>query len=92
MNHTLRTVTEEDLTLGLGRAAIRGRIRLTHFIVGFYIDVRAFLQVAEEIVRVLVEGNDVMPGSFGLRTSCQSDASVPQATFAHAWWTYCHRD
>jgi len=79
MNHTPRTMTEEDLTLGLGRAGIRARIGLTQFIVGFHIDVRTFLQITKVIVRVRAKGMDVMPGSRGLLTSCQSDASVPQS-------------
>ena len=72
-------MTEEDLTLALESAGIRVGIRLTHFKVGFHIDVRTFLQIAKVIVRVRVKGNDVMPGSLGLPTSCQSDASVPHS-------------
>ena len=77
-SHT-RTMTEEDLTMALGSAGIRARIGLTHFKVGFHIDVRTFLQITKVIVRVRVKGMDVMPGSLGLRASCQSDASVPQS-------------
>ena len=79
MNHTPRTMTEKDLTMGLGRAGIRARIGLTHFKVGFHIDVRTFPQITKVIVRVRVKGIYVMPGSLGLLTSCQSDASVPQS-------------
>jgi hypothetical protein len=79
MNHTLRTMTEEDLTLALESAGIRARLGLTHPIVGFHVDVTAFLQITKVIVRVRVKGSDVMPCSLGLRTSCQSDASVPQS-------------
>jgi hypothetical protein len=78
-NHTQRTMTEEDLTLGLGSTGISARFGLTHFKVGFHIDVRTFLQITKEIVRVWVKGIDVMPGSLGLRTNCQSDASVPRS-------------
>jgi len=62
-------MTEEDLTLALESARIRARLGLTHFIVGFHIDVTAFLQITKVIVRVRVEGSDVMPCSLGLRTS-----------------------
>jgi hypothetical protein len=79
MNHTPRTMTEENLALALESAGIRARIGLTHFKVGFHIDVRTFLQITEVIVRVRAKGKDVMPGSLGLRTSCQSDVSVPQS-------------
>jgi hypothetical protein len=72
-------MTEEDLALALESAGIRARIGLTHFKVGFHIDVRTFLQITEVIVRVRAKGKDMMPGSLGLRTSCQSDASVPQS-------------
>ena len=78
-------MTEVDLTLALLSSGIRARFGLTNFIVSFHIDVRAFLQATEVIVRPLVEGNDVMPGGPGLRTGCQSDESVPQPTFAYAW-------
>ncbi len=72
-------MTEVDLTLTLEGVGIRARFGLTHFIVGFHIDVRTFLQVTKVIVRVRVKGNYVVPGGFGLRTSYQSDASVPQS-------------
>jgi hypothetical protein len=81
MNQTIRTMTKENLTLTHESAGIRGRISLTQFIVGFHIDVRAFLQVTKVIVRALVETKDVMPGSPGRWTSCQSDASVRQSQF-----------
>jgi hypothetical protein len=77
-------MTEKDLTMGLGSTGIRARIGLTHFKVGFHIDMRTFLQITKVIVRVRVKGIDVMPGSLGRRTSCQSDASVPQITFRDA--------
>ena len=86
----MRTMAKEDLTLTLGRAGIRGKIRLTNLHVGFYIDERAFLQVTNEIVRARVERKDVMPGSLGLWTSCQSDASTTQSYYACQ--TYCHQD
>jgi len=63
-------MTKKDLTLALGSSGIRVRIGLTNIVVGFHIDVRAFLQVTEVSVRVRVEGKDVMPGSLGLRTGC----------------------
>lgn len=78
MNHTSRTMTEQDLTVGLGSSKIRARFGLTHFKVGFHIDVRTFLQFTKVIVRVRVKGMNVMPGSRGLRTTCRNDASVPQ--------------
>ncbi len=81
MSHTIRTMTEEDLTLPVDSVGIRTRFRVTHRKVGFYIDVRAFLQMTKVIIRVPIKGKDVMPGSLGLRTSCQSDASVPQRNF-----------
>lgn len=81
MNHTTRTMTKENLTLTLWSLGIRGKIRLTQLIVGFHIDVRAFSQVTKVIIRALVKRKDVMPGSPGLWTSCQSDASVSQSYF-----------
>jgi hypothetical protein len=72
-------MTEEDLTLALGSTGIRARIGLTHFKVGFHVDVRTFLQITKVIVRGRAKGIDVMPGSLGLCTNCQSDASVPQS-------------
>src|SRR5258708_38965205 len=81
MSHTIRTMTEEDLTLPVDSVGIRTRFRVTHRKVCFYIDVRAFLQMTKVIIRVPIKGKDVMPGSLGLRTSCQSDASVPQRNF-----------
>jgi len=72
-------MTEEDLTLTLGSAGIRARLGLTHFKVGFHKDVRTSLQITKVIVRALVKGKNVMPGSLRLRTSYQSDASVPQS-------------
>jgi hypothetical protein len=65
--------------MSLGRAGIRARLGLTHFKVGFHIDMRTFLQITKVIVRVRAKGIDVMPGSRGLLTGCQSDASVPQS-------------
>ena len=80
MNHTPRTMTEQDLTLALEGAGIRARLGVTHFVVGFHIDVRTFLKITTNvIVRVRVKGNNVMPGSLGLRTSCRNDTSVPQS-------------
>jgi hypothetical protein len=81
MSHTPRTMTEQDLTLALGSAGIRATLGLTHFKVGFHIDVRTLLQITKVIVRVRAKGKNVMPGSLGLRTSCQNDASVPQSYF-----------
>jgi hypothetical protein len=43
-------MTEEDLTLALESAGIRAGIGLTHFKVGFHIDVRTFLQITKVIV------------------------------------------
>jgi hypothetical protein len=64
MNHTPRTMTEQDLTLALEGAGIRARLGLTHFVVGFHIDVRTFLKIITNvIVRARVKGNNVMPGS-----------------------------
>lgn len=72
-------MTEDDLTLAMESAGIRAGIRLTHFKVGFHIYMRTFLQITKVIVRVRVKGKDVMPGSLGLRTSCQSETSVRQS-------------
>ena len=77
MSHTPRTMTEQDLTLALGSAGIRARLGLTHFKVGFHIDVRTFLKITKVVVRVRVKGKKVMPGSLGLRTSWQNNVSVP---------------
>jgi hypothetical protein len=44
-------MTKENLTLTMGGVGIRGRISLTHLKVGFYIDVRAFLQVTKVLIR-----------------------------------------
>lgn len=69
-------MAKENLTLTVGRARIRSRIGVTNLKVGFHIDVRAFLQGTKVIVRGRVKRKDVMPGSPGLWTSCESDASV----------------
>lgn len=92
IDHSSRTMTEQYLTLALGSAGIRASLGLTHFKVGFHIDVCTFLEMTKVIVRVRVKGNNVMPGSLGLRTSCQSDASVPQSYLRDPRQTYCHRN
>jgi hypothetical protein len=68
-NYATHTVTKEDLTLALGRAGVRCWIRLTYLKVGFYVNVRAFLEVTKVIVGIRIERKDVMPGSLGLGTN-----------------------
>jgi hypothetical protein len=66
IGHTARTVAKEDLALALRGVGVRRGIGLTKLIVGFYINVGAFLQVTKIIICGRVEGENVVPCSLGL--------------------------
>ena len=67
--HTARTMTKEDLALTLKGGGVCRRIGLSKLIIGFYINVGAFLQVTKIIFYGGVEAENVMPCCLGLRPS-----------------------
>jgi hypothetical protein len=62
-------MTKVDLALTIERVGVRCGIGLSQLEIGFHVNVGTFLQVTKEIIRGLIEGEDMMPGSLGLWAS-----------------------